>query len=245
MQFRPTRTAERSRNLLLNGLEPRDSATLLEGAEPVTLELRRVLYAPNEPIGHVYFLNNAVASIIAPIGNGGGVEIGTIGNEGLVGLPLLFGVDREPAHAIVQIADGGVRIPAASFQEIVSRRATIRTRLLRYAQSYVSQVSQSSACNRVHSIGERCARWLLMTHDRVGADVFPLTHEFLALMLGVRRAGVTVAAGTLQKAGVIEYKHGHMRIVDRTGLQGFSCPCYRIIRDGYASLHHPETAARA
>ena len=112
----------------------------------------------------------------------------------------------------------------------------LRGLLLRYAQSYLSQVSQSSACNRAHSIEERCARWLLMTHDRVGADEFPLTHEFLSYMLGVRRAGVPVAAGMLQKAGLIEYKHGRIKVIDREGLEAASCACYGISRDTYNRL---------
>jgi CRP-like cAMP-binding protein len=238
-------SAEPTRNVLLNGLDADDSAVLLEGAERITLELKYVLSEANAPISHVYFLNSAVASIIAPVGKDDSVEVGTVGNEGLVGLPLLFGVDREPSHAIVQVADGGIRVSAETFQNAVAQSATIRALFLRYAQCYLSQVSQSSACNRAHSIEQRCARWLLMTHDRVGMNEFPLTHEFLALMLGVRRAGVTVAAGVLQKAGFIEYKHGRIRIVDRCGLEGASCLCYGIIRDSYARLNQSEAEARA
>jgi CRP-like cAMP-binding protein len=155
------------------------------------LPLRTVLYEANAPITHVFFLNRAVASIIAPVGDGASVEVGTVGNEGFVGLPLLFGVDREPAKAFIQVADGAIRVTAVAFQSAVTESAALRGLLLRYAQSYMSQVSQSSACNRAHLIEERCARWLLMTHDRVGADEFPLTHEFLSYMLGVRRAGRT------------------------------------------------------
>lgn len=238
-------SAPPTRNLLLNGLNGNDSATLLDGAEKVALELRYVLYEANAPISHVYFPNSAVASIIAPVGEGASVEVGTVGNEGFVGLPLLFGVDREPARAFIQVADGAVRIPAASFQNAIAESPTVRALFLRYAQSYLSQVAQSSACNRAHSIEERCARWLLMTHDRVGADEFPLTHEFLALMLGVRRAGVTVAAGVLQKAGFIEYRHGRIHIADRAGLEAASCLCYQIIRESYAQLYQAATEAGA
>jgi len=134
-------------------------------------------------------------------------------------------------------------VTASAFQSAIAESAALRALFLRYAQSYMSQVSQSSACNRAHSIEERCARWLLMTHDRVATDEFPLTHEFLSLMLGVRRAGVTVAAGMLQKAGFIEYTHGRIKVVDRQGLEGASCTCYRIIRDNYDSLLRPTGSA--
>jgi CRP-like cAMP-binding protein len=228
-----------ARNALLSALPASEYGGLLEGAETLQLSLRAVLYEANAPITHAYFLDRGVASIIAPVGDGASVEVGTVGNEGFVGLPLLFAVDREPAKAFMQVADGGVRVTAAAFQRAVAESAPLRSLLLRYAQSYMSQVSQSSACNRAHSIEERCARWLLMTHDRVASDRFPLTHEFLSLMLGVRRAGVTVAAGMLQKAGFIDYSHGRITIIDRVGLEHASCLCYRIIRDSYDGLSAP------
>jgi len=134
---------------------------------------------------------------------------------------------------------GGVRVTASAFQSAIAESAALRAIFLRYAQSYLSQVSQSSACNRAHSIEERCARWLLMTHDRVTADEFPLTQEFLSFMLGVRRAGVSIAAAMLQKAGFIEYRHGRIKVVDREGLEGASCACYRIIRDTYDNSLRP------
>src|SRR5437762_4286877 len=154
-----TTSAERTRNSLLTALEPAEYSQLLDGAESVHLPLRTVLYEANAPITHVFFLGRGVASIIAPVGDGASVEVGTVGNEGLVGLPLLFGVDREPAKAFIQVADGAVRVTAAAFQRAVAASTTLRELFLRYAQSYLSQVSQSSACNRAHSIEERCARW--------------------------------------------------------------------------------------
>jgi CRP-like cAMP-binding protein len=236
MQLASNQSTAQASNSLLSALDAAEYTQLLDGAENVKMALRTVLYEANAPITHVVFLGRGVASIIAPVGEGHSVEVGTVGNEGLVGLPLLFGVDREPAKAIIQVANGGVRVTAAAFRTAVVESAALRTLFLRYAQCYMSQVSQSSACNRAHSIEERCARWLLMTHDRVAADEFPLTHEFLSLMLGVRRAGVTVAAGMLQKAGLIEYKHGHIKIVDREGLEGAACACYAIIRESYDRL---------
>ena len=159
-----------ARNLLLSALDASAYSQLLDGAENVHLGLRDVLYEANAPITHVFFLERGVASIIAPVGEGASVEVGTVGNEGFVGLPLLFGVDREPAKAFIQVADGGVRVTAAAFKKAVAGSEALRTLFLRYAQSYMSQVSQSSACNRAHSIEERCARWLLMTHDRVSDE---------------------------------------------------------------------------
>jgi len=232
-------STEPTGNSLLDALGASEYARLLDGAEHVQLKLREVLYEANASITHVFFLLRGVASIIAPVGDGASVEVGTVGKEGFVGLPLLFGVDREPAKAFIQVAGGGVRVTAAAFQSAVADSTALRATLLRYAQSYLSQVSQSSACNRAHSIEERCARWLLMTRDRVEADEFPLTHEFLSFMLGVRRAGVTVAAGILQKAGFINYTHGHITIIDRAGLEGAACPCYRIIRETYNGLFQP------
>jgi CRP-like cAMP-binding protein len=226
-------------NRLLGALDAEAYTELLDGAEPVHLKLRASLYKANGPITHVYFLDRGVASIVAPVGDGASVEVGTVGNEGFVGLPLLFGVDQEAADAFIQVADGGIRVTADAFRLAIANNAALRAMLLRYAQSYLGQVSQSSACNRAHSIEERCARWLLMTHDRVGANEFPLTHEFLSLMLGVRRAGVTVAAGILQKAGFITYSHGRITVVDREGLEGASCGCYRIIRENYERLLGP------
>lgn len=244
MQPKSAGSTERARNALLCALDAAEYSRLLEDAETVELRLRTVLYEANAPITHVYFLGRGVASIIAPVGDGVSVEVGTVGNEGLVGLPLLFGVDREPAKAFIQVAGAGIRVTAAAFQAAVDASAPLRALVLRYAQSYLSQVSQSSACNRAHSIEERCARWLLMTHDRVDADEFLLTQEFLALMLGVRRAGVTVAAGILQKAGFIEYTHGCIKVVDRAGLESAACACYGIIRGGYDGLPQPFASSR-
>jgi len=236
VQSSPSASGQPTRNLLLRALAATEYAQLLDGAESVELPLREVLYEANAPITHVFFPHRGVASIIAPVGDDASVEVGTVGYEGFVGLPLLFGVDREPAKAFMQVADGGIRVTAAAFKLAIAESDALRALLLRYAQCYLSQVSQSSACNRAHKIEERCARWLLMTHDRVATNEFPLTHEFLSLMLGVRRAGVTVAAGILQKAGVIDYTHGRITVVNRRGLEEASCACYRIIRDTYERL---------
>src|SRR2546423_11633162 len=153
-----TTSAERTRNSLLTALEPAEYYQLLDGAESVHLPLRTVLYEPNAPIAHVFFLERGVASIIAPVGDGVSVEVGTVGNEGFVGLPLLFGVDREPAKAFIQVADGGIRVTAAAFTLAIAQSDALRSLLLRYPQSYLTHVTQSSACNLRHSMADCCPR---------------------------------------------------------------------------------------
>jgi CRP-like cAMP-binding protein len=209
--------------------------------EMVSLKLGQVLYEADAPIEHAYFIQRGVASLVAPVDQGERgwervVEAGTIGNEGMVGLPLLLGTDREPVRAFMQVPDGAWRISADALCRALDETEGLRSLLLRYVQTFMSQVGQGSACNRAHAVQERCARWLLMTHDRVGQEEFPLTQEFLAAMLGVRRAGVTVAAGMLQKAGFIKYVRGCITVVDRAGLESASCACYGTIRDSYERL---------
>ena len=158
--------------------------------------------------------------------NGEAAEVGTIGNEGLVGLPLVFGDDRAPTSVYVQVPGAGLKMKAALFEKELARSATMRIVMLHYAHAFFNQVAQSAACNQFHSMEQRCCRWLLMTHDRMKSDEFLLTQEFLAMMLGVQRTGVTAAAGALQRAGLIRYKHGHITIIDRRGLIRRSCECY-------------------
>jgi CRP-like cAMP-binding protein len=169
--------------------------------------------------------------------DGSAVEVGTVGREGLVGLVIVLGGAASPTVTLCQIPGTARRITAERLAEAVEARPALRRLLLRYAQGYLTQVAQGAACNRLHGIEARCARWLLMTHDRVGgADTFPLKQEFLAVMLGVRRAGVTVAAGALQDAGLIRYRRGSIRVLDRAGLEAASCECYGLVREQYARL---------
>ena len=197
--------------------------------EPFTLELREVVYEPGQVISHAYFPVEGAISILALSGPSETVEVGTVGFEGFAGLPLLFGIDREPFQAITQSPATGWRMSAADFRAVVEQQE-VREVLLRYAQAYRIQAGQASACNRSHSLEERCARWLLQMHDRARHKDFILTHDFLAGMLGVRRAGVTVAAGRLQQAGLIRYKRGLVSVLDRAGLEAAACECYRIVR---------------
>jgi CRP-like cAMP-binding protein len=168
--------------------------------------------------------------------NGEAAEVGTIGNEGLVGLPLVFGDDRVPTSVYVQVPGAGLRMKATLFKKELARSASMRTVMLRYAHAFFNQVAQSAACNQFHSIQQRCCRWLLMTHDRMHSDEFLLTQEFLAMMLGVQRTGVTAAAGALQRAGLIRYKRGNVTIIDRRGLKQRSCECYGISKREFDRL---------
>jgi CRP-like cAMP-binding protein len=168
--------------------------------------------------------------------NGEAAEVGTIGNEGVVGLPLVFGDDRAPTSVYVQVPGAGLRIKAARFKEELAASASMRAVMLRYAHAVFNQVAQSAACNHFHSLQQRCCRWLLMTHDRMHSDEFLLTQEFLAMMLGVQRTGVSAAAGALQRAGLIGYKRGKVTIIDRRGLARSSCECYGVSKREFDRL---------
>jgi CRP-like cAMP-binding protein len=189
-----------------------------------------VLIEPDAPIQDIYFPREGVSSILATEQEGDPIEVGTIGPDGFIGIPVLLGAESMPYRVFMQIEGHGWRISTDAFRQLVDERPVVRHFLLRYAQYYTNQVSQSVACNRIHTLDERCARWLLMTHDRVEGDRFELTHEFLSLMLGVRRAGVSVAMGTLQAAGIIVYARGRITILDRARLEEASCGCYHITR---------------
>lgn len=223
-------------NRLLRALPLEEYERLLLQLTPVRLRLKQVLVEPDAPITDVYFVREGVGSMIASEQEGGDIEVGTIGNEGFVGLPVLHGADRMPYRVLVQIEGDAWRLPADAFRRLVDERPAVRHLLLRYAQYFTDQVSQSVACNRLHTLEERCARWLCMTHDRVHGSEFELTHEFLALMLGVRRAGVSVAMGTLQSEGVIRYARGRVQVLDRPRLEEASCGCYHITRSAFDRL---------
>lgn len=212
-------------------LLPADEATWAwSHLERVPARAGAVLAEPGEPLSHVYFPESCAASLVNPTSEGV-VEVGTVGNEGMVGLSSFLGGEAIPSRILWQISGTAQRMPASVFSDGVETRPTCRRIVLRYAHAFFVQVSQTAACNRVHDIERRCARWLLMTHDRVGgADSFELTHVFLAFMLGVRRAGVTEAAGALQDRGLIRYTRGKITIIDRAGLEDAACECYRVVR---------------
>jgi CRP-like cAMP-binding protein len=215
-------------NLLLAAL-PRDEYDRMRlHVEKVSLPLRDILYEANEPIGHVFFPLNGVVSLVI-MDSGFTLEVGIIGNEGLVGTPVFLGSERSPTRAIAQIPGEALRMEAKVFQKEMKRGGPLHGLVQRYTQSMINQISQSIVCNRRHSVEKRMRRWLLMSHDRVGADEFPLTHEFLAQMLGVRRPTVTAVARTLQKAGLIDYHRGRITVLDRKGLEAASCECYEVV----------------
>ena len=227
---------EAESNRLLRALPGDEYERLLPELTAVRLRLRQVLVEPDVPITDVYFVREGVGSMIAVEQEGGDIEVGTVGNEGLVGLPVLHAADTMPYRVFVQVEGDAWRMPAAAFGRVVDERPVVRHLLLRYAQYFADQLAQSVACNRLHTLEERCARWLLMTHDRVHGDVFELTHEFLAQMLGVRRAGVTVAMGALQNAGIVAYARGRVVVEDRPRLEEASCGCYHVTRTSLARL---------
>ena len=168
--------------------------------------------------------------------NGQAAEVGTIGSEGIVGLPLLFGDNQAPTSVYIQVPGAGLRMTAAVFKRELAQSASMRVAMLRYAHAFFNQVAQSAACNRFHNIQQRTCRWMLMTHDRMQSDEFLLTQEFLAMMLGVQRTGVTAAAGGLQRAGLIRYTRGNVTIIDRRGLEHSSCECYAVSKSEFDRL---------
>lgn len=187
-------------------------------------------------IEYVYFPEDALISVVSVMTDGSAVETATIGDEGVVGLPVFLGTDRTPAQAFCQVPGQAYRLESDAFRRELARPGGLRDALSLYTQALFTQVAQSSACNRLHTMRERCARWLLQTHDRVGRDEFPLTQQFLSQMLGVRRATVTEAAGGLQADGLITYEYGRITIRDRRRLEAASCECYEITRREFARL---------
>ena len=229
-------TPMQSRNHLLTVLPANEFLELKPMLTTVRLPAKARLAEPNRHIEAVYFPLDAVISVSAADETGEGVEVGSIGCEGMVGLPVLFGAGRSTSGAVVQIAGEAERMDAADLQREASRNPTFQRLLHLYAQGFLNQVAQSSACNRLHQAEERLARWLLICRDRIGRDDIPITHETIALMLGLRRATVTEAAGTLQRQGMIRYRRGIISIVDRQRLEAASCECYAIVRTEFDRL---------
>ncbi len=223
-------------NRLLGLLPIKDYRRLRPHLESITLDYRQSLYRARQPLGFVYFIETGVGSLVNTMANGEAAEVGTIGNEGVVGLPLLLGDDRAPTSVYVQVPGHGLRMKATQFSRELARSASMRSVMLRYSHALFNQVAQSAACNHFHSIQQRCCRWMLMTHDRMKSNQFLLTQEFLAMMLGVQRTGVSAAAGSLQRLGLIRYRRGIVTILDRRGLRRRSCECYGVSKREFDRL---------
>jgi CRP-like cAMP-binding protein len=216
-------------NRLLAALPKAEYDRLRPHLQKVSLPLKNILYEASSPIPHVFFPLRGVVSLVIVMDGGISLEVGVIGNEGLVGTPVFLGSQSSPTRAISQVPGEALRLETRVFQEEMKRGGALYGLVQRYTQTMINQISQSTVCNHRHSVEKRMCRWLLMSHDRVGTDEFPLTHEFLAQMLGVRRPTVTAAAGILQKAGLISYHRGRVTVLDRNGLETASCECYEVV----------------
>ncbi|MBD2535332.1 Crp/Fnr family transcriptional regulator [Nostoc flagelliforme FACHB-838] len=204
--------------------------------EVVPLEFKQDLYLRNQPIEYVYFLNYGIASMLTVLTDGSAIEVATVGNEGMVGLPVFLGADRIPGECFIQVPGYGLRMRVDAFKTHVTASSRLHDLLQRYTQGLFNQIAQSAACNRLHSMEERLCRWLLMTADRVETGTFPITQEFLSKMLGVNRSSVSLSASVLQRAGLIKYVRGQMTILDRLGLEATTCECYQVVKAEFERL---------
>jgi CRP-like cAMP-binding protein len=224
------------KNYLLAALPDEDYQRLLPYLEEVDLPLKRVLYEPGETPSAVYFPNHSMISLVATMEDGATVEVGLVGIEGMIGLPIVLGGRATVYQAIVQLPGTGIKLDADVFKSEFERGERLQRLVLLYTQALLTQVSQNAVCNRLHSIDERLARWLLSVQDGLEADELPLTQEFISQMLGTRRASVTVSAGNLQEQGTIRYSRGKITILNRERLKGISCECYSVIRNEFDRL---------
>lgn len=223
-------------NRLLSRLSKATLKRLLPQLEPVEFAVNHTLYEARAAIDTVYFPTRGVLSAMTVMPDGHAIEVGNIGREGVAGAYVFLGKAWSPNRLIVQVQGEGLRMTAADLQKAAESDPTLRDKLLRYHSVYLAQISQSVACNGLHQIQQRCCRWLLMTHDRVGHDEFDLTHEFLAIMLGVRRSSVTQVLQGLKEQGLIDYSWGSIRILKRKSLEAACCECYRLVEEEYERL---------
>jgi len=223
-------------NRLLDQLAPAQLERLRPHLTAEALHLNQTLQARGKLVETVFFPRSGMISVVAMMRDGASVEVGIVGREGMLGIQTLLGDDTSLNEAMVQIPGTALRMPAGILRHEADANPKLRTVLLRYVQAVLNSATQSAACNRAHLLEQRLARWLLTARDRAGGDRLPLTHEFIAMMLGVRRAGVTVAAQSLQSAGLIHYVHGRVAIADREGLEVAACECYEVIKREYVRL---------
>ena len=227
----PTNTSQPDANHLLDALPRQAYRRMLPNLEPIQLSYGQVLYEPAEDIDYVYFPIDCLVSLLTAVDADRILEVGMVGNEGMVGMPMALGIGVSAVRALVQGSGVATRMTAKSFRVEFKRNVALQRALFRYTHLLMAQVSQTAACNRFHSAEARLARWLLMTGDRLHRDEFHLTQEFLAHMLGVRRVGVTKAAGNLEQRKIIEYSRGNISILNRKRLESAACTCYRIVRN--------------
>ena len=224
------------RNRLLAALPADVIAALLPKLSPVILSLKQVIYAPDTPIEAVYFLETGMISLVDNLEDGMRAEVGVIGREGMLGMPLLAGVNTSFIEAQVQLPGTALRMTAQDFTSEIDTNTALRKLLLRYSEALQAQVMQTAACNVNHGLEQRLARWLLIAHDRSTSDELSLTQEFMATMLGVHRPSITVTAGILQRAGLIRYANGRVTVLDRSSLEAASCECYGAVQRRFATL---------
>ncbi|HEX8706933.1 MAG TPA: Crp/Fnr family transcriptional regulator [Pyrinomonadaceae bacterium] len=224
-------TSRRStENRILSSLPAADYERLAPHLQPIEFSRSERLYLVEERIEYVYFPVGSMISLVSQMADGASIEVGVVGFEGMAGLPFLLGVERSPHETMAQIPGAAMRVSAEVLRAEFERGGALQKRLLRYTQSLLLMTSQLAACNRLHHVDERMARWLLMSYERCNCDELPLTQEFLAMMLGVRRSGVTETAVVLQTDGYINYRRGHISILDRKGLEDVACDCYDILK---------------
>jgi CRP-like cAMP-binding protein len=223
-------------NCLLVALPDQDREHLLANCDTVELVFDEVLYRAGERIQYIYFPIRGFISLVTPIAGGVGLEVGLVGNEGILGITLILGVDYAPFHTLVQGAGSALRITTSAFLHELKQSLALQEELKRYLYVSITQLAQTAACTRFHVVEARLARWLLMTQDRAYSDTFHVTHVFLAYILGVRRVGITKAANALQQQKLISYQRGNVRILDRAGLEAVSCACYQIDNETYQRI---------
>jgi CRP-like cAMP-binding protein len=236
----PPRTDERPKNRLLAALPADEFRRLLPHLTTVPIVLKQVLHKQGEPIRHVYFPNGGVVSITTVLSSGTQVEAATVGDEGMLGIEAFLSADAiAPGETLMQVPDTNAEMMRVEdFRREIDAHGALHDLMGRYTQVVIAQMMQCTACNALHQVPQRCARWLLTTHDRMSEQDFNLSHEFLAVMLGVQRPTVSVVAATLQQAGLISYTHGHVSVRNRKGLEAASCECYPIIRAHFDRLRH-------
>jgi len=233
---RPVIALAAGANRLIAALPAKARRELIAGGESVSLVFAEELCRAHKPISHVYFPTEGFISLVTEANGAAGQEIGLIGNEGMLGVSLVLGLDPAPFRGLVQGSGSALRVTAARFVKAFGDNPTLHRLLDRYFYVVMAQLARLTACNQHHDVDARLARWLLMTHDRALSDEFRLTHQFLAMMLGVRREGVTEAAGRLQKRRIIEYRRGQIQVLDRRGLAAAACNCYQADLTDYARI---------